>query len=214
MTHIIKQTLAGKTINRMLMNAALRRITISGQVLDVGGGNIRSSYFKFFKSDTSLNIVSLDLSSDRKPDIIADVEKPLPLENNQFDHVLCFNLLEHLRQPQVLLSESYRILKPEGSLLGYVPFLVKYHPDPHDYFRYTKEALMVLLQETGFKDIEVTFIGRGPFTASWSQIEFVLPRIIRWPITYLVFALDKILISTKPVFKNTYALGYIFQAHR
>lgn len=212
--HILKQTLAGKTINRMLMNAALRNLKISGRILDLGGGRIRSSYFQFLSLQDPHEIVSLDLLPHRNPDIIADVEKSLPIQDSEYDHVLCFNLLEHLYHKKHLLNEVKRILKPGGTFIGYVPFLVKYHPDPHDYFRYTGEALSRLLLEAGLSDIQIKFIGRGPFTASWSQIEFVLPRIIRWPVTYLVFALDSMLARLNPVFKNTYALGYVFIAQK
>lgn len=196
------------------MNEALKKISVSGKVLDLGGGRIRSSYFQFLRLQNPHEIVSLDLLPHRNPDIIADVEKSLPISDTEYDHVLCFNLLEHLYHKKHLLNEVRRILKPAGTFIGYVPFLVKYHPDPHDYFRYTHEALTRLLSEAGFPNVSVKFIGRGPFTAAWSQIEFVLPRIIRWPVTYLAFVLDSLLLRFKPVFKNTYALGYVFTAQK
>jgi len=159
-----------------------------------------------------MKVTSIDLLPDRKPDIIADLEKPLPLEANSYDRVLCFNLLEHLYKPKNLLSEANRILKSSGELIGYVPFLVKFHPDPNDYFRYTEQALHKILEESGFSKIKIKFVGRGQATAAWSQIEHILPKFIRWPITYLAFALDDLILEYKPIFRNKYALGYIFHA--
>ncbi len=214
LSHIIKQSVQGKTINRLLMNASLRSISLRGDVLDLGAGNKRSSYFQFFKSTSGYTVTSVDISSERNPDVIANLEEGLPLPDTAYDSVLCFNLLEHLSDPARVLSETHRVLRSGGSLIGYVPFLVKYHADPRDYFRYTHQGLRVLFERAGFSDISIQFIGRGPFVAAWSQIEFILPGFLRWLITYAVIGLDAMLLKLKPVFARTYALGFTFTAKR
>ncbi len=211
--HIISQTLKGKTINRILMNVSLRKFKLSGKVLDLGAGTIRSSYLDFLQGKDA-QITSVDISLQRRPDVTADLEQPLPIESNLYDFVLCFNLLEHIYNHQQLLSEIYRVLKPDRSLIGYVPFLVKYHPDPNDYFRYTKQGLRQLFKDAGFSEVSIEYIGRGPLTAAWAQIEYIAPRFMRWIVTYAVFGLDAMLVKFKPVFKNTYALGYTFTAKK
>jgi len=208
--HIISQTLKGKTINRMLMNASLRKFKLSGKILDLGAGIVYSSYFDFFQKEPGYTVTTVDISPERKPDITADLEQLLPLGPDSYDTVLCFNLLEHIYGHQQLLSETCRVLKPGGSLVGYVPFLVKYHPDPHDYFRYTTQGLERLFKDAGFSASHIEYIGRGPFTAAWSQVEYIMPRFLRWIVTYAVFGLDAMLVKLKPVFKETYALGYTF----
>lgn len=212
--HIIKQSIQGKTINRLLMNASLCSISLRGDVLDLGAGNKRSSYFQFFKNTSGYTVTSVDISSERNPDVIANVEEGLPLPDTAYDSVLCFNLLEHLSDPARALSEAHRVLRVGGSFIGYVPFLVKYHADPHDYFRYTHQGLRVLFERAGFSDISIQFIGRGPFVAAWSQIEFILPGFLRWPITYTAMGLDAMLLKLKPVFARTYALGFTFTAKK
>lgn len=195
------------------MNQELRSIEIGGKILDLGAGTIRSSYFSFLRQEEPLEVVSMDIMPDRKPDIIADLEEMLPIESGEYDSVLCFNLLEHVFHHAQLLSEIGRVLKPGGRLIGYVPFLVKFHPDPKDYFRYTEQGLVRLFREAGFEDVDIRFVGKGMLTASWSQIEYILPRAIRWPITLLAFGLDVIILKLKPVFQKKYALGYLFIAH-
>jgi len=212
--HIISQTFQGKTTNRMLMNAELRTINLNGKILDLGAGNIRSSYFSFLKTENLDSIISLDKMPDRKPDIIADLEKGLPLSNSEYDGVLCFNLLEHIYEHKELLAEIVRVLKPGGRLIGYVPFLVQFHPDPHDFYRYTEQALKKLFEEAGFGHSEIKFIGRGALTAAWSQIEYILPKFLRWPVIFLVFGLDAIILKLKPVFREKYPLGYVFLAQK
>ena len=47
----------------------------------------------------------------------ADIRTALPLESRQFDHVVMLAVLEHLAQPESVLGEAFRILKPGGSLI-------------------------------------------------------------------------------------------------
>lgn len=47
----------------------------------------------------------------------ADISARLPLESAQFDHVTMLAVLEHLAQPVPVLTEAYRILRPQGTLV-------------------------------------------------------------------------------------------------
>jgi SAM-dependent methyltransferase len=51
----------------------------------------------------------------------ADAEEPLPFEDASFDVVVAAELLEHLREPQRLVDEAARVLRPGGILAGSVP---------------------------------------------------------------------------------------------
>jgi SAM-dependent methyltransferase len=51
----------------------------------------------------------------------ADLNKPLPLEDNSLDAVLSLATLEHLDEPDLHLREIHRTLKPEGTLLLTTP---------------------------------------------------------------------------------------------
>ena len=53
--------------------------------------------------------------------IEADLESGLPSLGEQFDYVLCADILEHLRRPEDLLIQLRRILKPQGKLIGSLP---------------------------------------------------------------------------------------------
>jgi O-antigen biosynthesis protein len=48
-------------------------------------------------------------------------DAPLPLDDAQFDLVLCAETLEHVRDVQLLLSEARRVLRPGGTLAVSTP---------------------------------------------------------------------------------------------
>jgi hypothetical protein len=51
------------------------------------------------------------------------------------------------------------VLRPGGSLVITVPFMARLHEEPHDYFRYTRHGLRLLLLEAGFEVDDVVETG-------------------------------------------------------
>lgn len=205
----IKQIIRGKSLLRALMNIEASRYTLAGSVLDIGGGD-EPSYHHFFKGLADCNLSNLDLYSQGELAKKIDLEHPLPFNDQAYDFVLMFNILEHIYNHQNLVKEASRVLKVDGQLIGFVPFLINYHPDPHDYFRYTKEALNKIFQEAGFKQIVIKEIGAGPWAANYNNLIFFLPtflRVLVYPIYYL---LDKVLLRLRPNFRHHFPLGYFF----
>ena len=76
-----------------------------------------------------------------KADIVADLNKPLPIESEVADVVVSISVLEHLCEPMTMLSESFRILKPGGSILLQVPWQWWIHEAPYDFYRYSPYGL-------------------------------------------------------------------------
>jgi SAM-dependent methyltransferase len=52
---------------------------------------------------------------------LADASGPLPVEDQQYDSVICLELLEHLTTPLQLLGEIRRVLRPNGRAVLSVP---------------------------------------------------------------------------------------------
>ena len=53
--------------------------------------------------------------------IVADLDKPLPQLNGQFDVIVYGDILEHLRNPMEVLAGFNRSLRPEGQVIVSVP---------------------------------------------------------------------------------------------
>ena len=51
----------------------------------------------------------------------ADLDERFPFENDVFDVVVAGELLEHVRDPQHIVTEARRVLRPGGRLVGSVP---------------------------------------------------------------------------------------------
>lgn len=79
----------------------------------------------------------------------------MPFESNSFDGALCIEVLEHALSPELLLAETNRILKPGSRLLLTVPWSARRHHIPHDYHRFTRERLEILLVNSGFDSIQI-----------------------------------------------------------
>lgn len=207
---LIKQIIKGRSLARSLFNLELKSFSVNGTVLDIGGG-VKPSYLNYLKQDVNTEIISLDFDSEAGKNI--DLEKDiLPYDDNSADGVLAFNILEHIYNFNFLLSEINRVLKSEGQFIGFVPFMVNYHPDPHDYFRYTKEALEKILADAGFNDILIKEIGIGPWAVNYNNVMLTWPRFFRVILFFIYYFLDRVYLKFRPGLVKRYPLGFIFTA--
>ncbi|HRF81361.1 MAG TPA: methyltransferase domain-containing protein, partial [Flavobacteriales bacterium] len=76
-----------------------------------------------------------------------------------FDTIILSDVLEHIRKPEALVKEMYRILAPGGQVIMNVPFYYGLHEQPFDYYRYTQFALRAITEDAGFAVVELEAIG-------------------------------------------------------
>jgi len=83
----------------------------TGVIYDLGSGE--SPYKDFFLqyADQYIAVDWAESIHDLKADILADLNKPLPIESSVADTVISLSVLEHLHSPRTLLGEAYRILR-------------------------------------------------------------------------------------------------------
>ena len=82
-----------------------------------------------------------------------------------FDMVLSTQVLEHCRDPDRYLSETFRVLKPDGKLVLSTHGFFEEHACPYDFFRWTAEGLRILVESNGFTVDSLVRVTAGPRAA-------------------------------------------------
>ena len=91
---------------------------INIKILDIPAGNgLVSSELK----KLGAIMVSADINEEFSHYIQADMEKPLPFEDESFDSVICLEGIEHILHPESLFAELARVLRKEGLLIISTP---------------------------------------------------------------------------------------------
>jgi SAM-dependent methyltransferase len=105
--------------------------------------------------------VHLDIDDFPNVDIVADATA-MPFRANVFEGAICEVVLEHVAEPQKVVEEVWRVLKPGGQCFFVVPFLFPYHGHPSDFHRWSRQGLGQAF--SGFTDVEIG-IHAGPCSA-------------------------------------------------
>ncbi len=130
---------------------------LRGALLDVGAG--QSPWRDLLPPGVTYQGVDValagDFGMDPQPDVILYEGEVLPVADAAFDVALCVEVLEHSPRPGTLIREIHRALKPGGLLVLTVPWSARRHHVPHDYHRFTREGLDLLLREAGFVDVAI-----------------------------------------------------------
>lgn len=161
---VIKDYLPNDNSNRQSLNCYLRQlrnqITDSTRVLDLGCGEGKSNYV-FKKMAPKINWHGIDIEDSpevRKrthelDSILTFDGMNLPYSNKSFDLIYCNQVLEHVRYPDKLLSEAFRVLRPNGIFLGSVSYLEPYHS--YSIFNFTPYGIVRVFADAGFKIEEI-----------------------------------------------------------
>lgn len=111
-------------------------------IVDIGAGGRK----------ISKNVICIDSFTFPNTDIVADIHN-LPLKNNIVDAIFCTGVLEHIVNPDIALTECYRVLRPNGIVHLEVPFLQPYHKDPEDYWRWTMDGIRLFAKRHRFTEV-------------------------------------------------------------
>jgi len=97
--------------------------------LYIGGGGSRVEGY-----------VNIDLFALRGVDAVADAAF-LPFPDSTFQRIECDAVLEHVRNPEAVMREIERVLRPGGFAHVVTPFCHPFHEYPKDYRRFTLDGL-------------------------------------------------------------------------
>lgn len=180
----------------------LRRFWKTGtrDVLDAGSGN---GYFSWLAYRSGANVVAMNV--DQKQVIKAHefligyrnanparlrFERrnlyDLSSETRSFDEIICYEVLEHVRNDAMVVKEFYRMLRPGGMLhlccpnrlhpRNQIEVLDQEEAGGHVRQGYTEREYRDLLEPVGFKIDQVTGIGSRPLYLADEYLRTVRER--------------------------------------
>jgi SAM-dependent methyltransferase len=166
---------------------------VSGRILDYGCGE--KPYAPLFRNATQY--IGADLPNNPHADIHLDAEGRLPQNVGDFDAVLSTQVLEHVPNVRLYLSECRRMLEArKGKLLLTTHGIWEYHTNPKDLYRWTHEGLVWTIEQAGFETCAIEPLTTGS-RALLQIIELMIltgwPRgvgriLTRWP-----YGMDRII---------------------
>jgi len=181
----------------------LRRFWKTGNrdVLDAGSGN---GYFSWLAYRSGARVVALSFDPvqvAKARDFLvgyrgADPSRlrfeqsnlyDLPGETRQFDEIICYEVLEHLKNDDAVVREFFRLLRPGGALHLCCPN--RLHPrhqaealdadetGGHVRQGYTEDDYRRLLEPAGFRIDRVAGIGPWPLYLADEALRFIRNRL-------------------------------------
>jgi SAM-dependent methyltransferase len=125
--------------------------SLTGSLLDVGCGS--RPYRDLFRNCHTYHGLELSQRSNEFKDHATYFYdgSHFPFADHTYSVVLCSQVLEHSKSPDLTVSEMYRVLRTGGLLLLSMPFMWPEHEQPFDYQRFTSYGLKDHLSVAGFE---------------------------------------------------------------
>ena len=148
-------------LERVSIVQALREVSHRvkpGRLLDVGCGMkpyeslLAQHDSRYYGTDWPVTMKG-SYGGSTRADFFSD-SMVLPFPKGTFDTIVSTQVLEHVRQPEIVIPEMARVLKPNGVLILSAPMTWPLHEEPHDYYRYTLHGLRHLLKKSDFEILD------------------------------------------------------------
>ena len=209
----------------------VEKYKFEGSVIDVGCGQKPFQYlFSNTQKYTGIDFKGYSINKDfqsGKPDIFFKRNYiktfKLPFKDNTFDNAVSFQVLEHHKDPDMMVKEITRVIKRKGLIMITAPFLVGLHEGPNDFQRYTEFGLRELFKKNNCEVLDIK--GQGSvfstiymavnenfnYFAAKSKFNYFISLII-YPL-YLVYQYVSLLLD--PLIKtNSTIINYIVIAEK
>ncbi|WP_206751909.1 class I SAM-dependent methyltransferase [Luteimonas cucumeris] len=99
------------------------------------------------------------------PDVFGDAAT-LPFADKSVAAITCYEVLEHVREPDVVIAEISRILVAGGVAEFTMPFLYPVHDAPYDYQRLTEYGWSRSVEKAGLELVAIEHLGHSTHAAS------------------------------------------------
>jgi SAM-dependent methyltransferase len=202
---------------RGLVRAVAESFDLPGPVLEVGSYQVpgQESLADLRGLFPGRPYLGIDLRAGPGVDVVADVED-VPRPDASVGTVLALSTFEHVRHFWCGFAEVRRVLRPDGALLVACPFYFHLHAHPCDYWRFTPQALELLLDDYPSKILgwqgpatrpaNVWALAFGPdrppiSPAQYQTYQTLMRRYARMPLPWprrLRYALGRLLFGRGP----------------
>lgn len=86
-------------------------------------------------------------------------------EREQYDIILCMNVLEHVFNYQLAISNLYNAVRTGGHVVVFLPGYYPLHDEPHDYWRFTEHSIRkifsmfssITLEHLGIREYPIAY---------------------------------------------------------
>jgi SAM-dependent methyltransferase len=138
-------------MNRLLhgvARAVAETFDLPGPILEVGSYQVpgQEALADLRALFPGRDYIGLDVRPGPGVDLVGDVEA-LPQADASVGTVIAMNTFEHVPRFWRGFAEVRRVLRPDGALLVSCPFYFHIHSHPNDYWRFSPQALEVLLAD-------------------------------------------------------------------
>jgi SAM-dependent methyltransferase len=154
------------------------------RILVLGGGAVGSGVAALYQ-DPTIEIVGTDVYASANTQLVADGHA-LPFRTGSFDAVLVQAVLEHVLEPQTVVDEIHRVLKPDGLVYADTPFMQQVHEAAFDFTRFTRSGHRWLFRR--FDEIEAGTVGGAGTALMWSMRYYLRAFGVSNPITTVCVA--------------------------
>jgi ubiquinone/menaquinone biosynthesis C-methylase UbiE len=139
-------------------------------VLVVGGATVGNGVEALY-TDGRLRVVGFDIHGSPLIQFIADAHQ-IPLAAESVDAVIVQAVLEHVLDPNQVVGEIHRVLRPGGLVYAETPFLQQVHAGAYDFVRYTASGHRYLFR--AFEEIDA-----GPVAGPGAQLLASVDHMVR-----------------------------------
>jgi len=127
-------------------------------VLDAGAGNCRYREFFHRQRYIAADFCRVADKNYKRMGLVTDLTE-LALKDGTVDAIINVQVLEHVCEPQRLVSEFARALKSGGTLYLTCPQGWGVHEAPYDFYRFTNFALADIFAKSGLDVISIEPMG-------------------------------------------------------